>query len=111
MAECPSGVHPARICRYVFNEPDSNSGADGIADALEWPAALRFGFSFMAIVPLAKVSSKGSSNRNGTATDGYQLLGDATEQLSMKLGQTLGGLLNATSVLKLACNTLGFESY
>lgn len=25
-----------------------------------------------------------------------QLLGDATEQLSMKLGQTLGGLLNAT---------------
>jgi Ca2+/H+ antiporter len=25
-----------------------------------------------------------------------KLLGDATEQVSMKLGQTLGGLLNAT---------------
>jgi hypothetical protein len=27
-----------------------------------------------------------------------KLLGDATEQLSMKMGQTLGGLLNATWV-------------
>nr|XP_019013551.1 calcium/proton exchanger [Kwoniella pini CBS 10737]OCF52332.1 calcium/proton exchanger [Kwoniella pini CBS 10737] len=49
-----------------------------IADLLHWPAAARFATSFLAIVPLAK------------------LLGDSTEQLSMKLGQTLGGLLNAT---------------
>ncbi|KAG8746849.1 hypothetical protein FRC10_003371 [Ceratobasidium sp. 414] len=44
----------------------------------EWDAGLRFAFSFVAIIPLAK------------------LLGDATEQLSMRLGQTLGGLLNAS---------------
>ncbi|KAK6902957.1 calcium/proton exchanger [Kwoniella mangroviensis CBS 8507] len=49
-----------------------------IADLLHWSAAARFATSFLAIVPLAK------------------LLGDSTEQLSMKLGQTLGGLLNAT---------------
>ncbi|CAD6569592.1 MAG: hypothetical protein TREMPRED_005322 [Tremellales sp. Tagirdzhanova-0007] len=49
-----------------------------VADALGWPAAARFAASFLAIVPLAK------------------LLGDCTEQLSMRLGQTLGGLLNAT---------------
>ncbi|GFZ46108.1 Vacuolar Ca(2+)/H(+) exchanger [Saitozyma sp. JCM 24511] len=49
-----------------------------VAEALGWPAAARFSVSFLAIIPLAK------------------LLGDATEQLSMKLGQTLGGLLNAT---------------
>ncbi|WWD15937.1 calcium/proton exchanger [Kwoniella shandongensis] len=49
-----------------------------IADALHWSAVARFSTSFLAIVPLAK------------------LLGDSTEQLSLKLGQTLGGLLNAT---------------
>ncbi|RXK39512.1 calcium/proton exchanger [Tremella mesenterica] len=49
-----------------------------IADKLEWPATWRFALSFLAIVPLAK------------------LLGDSTEQLSIKVGQTLGGLLNAT---------------
>lgn len=49
-----------------------------IAEALHWSAVARFSVSFIAIVPLAK------------------LLGDATEQVSMKLGQTLGGLLNAT---------------
>lgn len=43
-----------------------------------WPASYRFITSFLAIIPLAK------------------LLGDATEQLSMKMGQTLGGLLNAS---------------
>nr|XP_031862781.1 calcium/proton exchanger [Kwoniella shandongensis]KAA5529853.1 calcium/proton exchanger [Kwoniella shandongensis] len=48
------------------------------ADALHWSAVARFSTSFLAIVPLAK------------------LLGDSTEQLSLKLGQTLGGLLNAT---------------
>ncbi|WVQ71678.1 calcium/proton exchanger [Cryptococcus sp. DSM 104548] len=49
-----------------------------ISESLEWSAGARFATSFLAIVPLAK------------------LLGDSTEQLSMKLGQTLGGLLNAT---------------
>ncbi|WVO20756.1 calcium/proton exchanger [Cryptococcus decagattii] len=48
------------------------------AEGFAWSAAARFTTSFLAIVPLAK------------------LLGDSTEQLSMKLGQTLGGLLNAT---------------
>ncbi|KAI0672865.1 calcium/proton exchanger [Trametes maxima] len=45
---------------------------------LNWDAALRFVFSFVAIMPLAA------------------LLGTATEQLSLKLGQTLSGLLNAS---------------
>ncbi|GMK59950.1 hypothetical protein CspeluHIS016_0901670 [Cutaneotrichosporon spelunceum] len=49
-----------------------------VAEAMEWSAVKRFVTSFIAIVPLAK------------------LLGDATEQLSMKMGQTTGGLLNAT---------------
>jgi len=44
----------------------------------QWDAGVRFGLSFMAIVPLAR------------------LLGEATDQLSIKLGQTLGGLLNAS---------------
>ncbi|KIP12345.1 hypothetical protein PHLGIDRAFT_113821 [Phlebiopsis gigantea 11061_1 CR5-6] len=43
-----------------------------------WDAALRFSFSFIAIMPLAA------------------LLGTATEQLSFRLGQTLSGLLNAS---------------
>lgn len=51
---------------------------DHVAEQLGWSAPIRFSLSFLAIVPLAK------------------LLGDATEQLSMKLGQTVGGLLNAT---------------
>ncbi|KAF7292833.1 Vacuolar calcium ion transporter [Mycena indigotica] len=49
-----------------------------IAYYLHLDAALRFSFSFIAIIPLAK------------------LLGDATEQMSAKLGQTLAGLLNAS---------------
>jgi len=49
-----------------------------ISHNLGWDAALRFSFSFIAIIPLAK------------------LLGVATEQLSLKLGQTLSGLLNAS---------------
>jgi Ca2+:H+ antiporter len=48
------------------------------AHYLNWDAPLRFGFSFVAIIPLAK------------------LLGDATEQMSLSLGDTLAGLLNAT---------------
>ncbi|KAL1709697.1 Sodium/calcium exchanger protein-domain-containing protein [Schizophyllum commune] len=49
-----------------------------ISHHLNWDAALRFVFSFIAIVPLAK------------------LLGDATDQMSSQLGQTLAGLLNAS---------------
>ncbi|KAF7322319.1 Vacuolar calcium ion transporter [Mycena chlorophos] len=49
-----------------------------IAPHLNWDAALRFSFSFLAIIPLAK------------------LLGEATDQMSSKLGQTLAGLLNAS---------------
>ncbi|KAF8844815.1 Calcium/proton exchanger [Paxillus ammoniavirescens] len=49
-----------------------------ISHNLGWDSALRFSFSFVAIVPLAK------------------LLGEATEQMSVKLGQTLSGLLNAS---------------
>ncbi|KAK7467605.1 hypothetical protein VKT23_004658 [Stygiomarasmius scandens] len=49
-----------------------------ISHKLDWDAALRFSFSFIAIIPLAK------------------LLGTATEQMSGKLGQTLAGLMNAS---------------
>ncbi|EPT04113.1 hypothetical protein FOMPIDRAFT_1022179 [Fomitopsis schrenkii] len=49
-----------------------------VAEHLEWDAAYRFSFSFIAIMPLAA------------------LLGTATEQMSLKLGQTLSGLLNAS---------------
>ncbi|KAF9649010.1 calcium/proton exchanger [Thelephora ganbajun] len=49
-----------------------------VSHHLDWDAALRFSFSFIAIMPLAK------------------LLGVATDQLSLKLGQTLSGLLNAS---------------
>lgn len=45
---------------------------------VNWPATVKFIISFLSIIPLAA------------------LLGDATEQVSMSLGQTLGGLLNAT---------------
>lgn len=49
-----------------------------IAGALGWNPTAVFILNFLAIVPLAS------------------LLSFATEQLSAKLGQTLGGLLNAT---------------
>lgn len=48
------------------------------AELLHWGPLAVFGLNFLAIVPLAK------------------LLGDATEQVSIRLGPTLGGLLNAT---------------
>ncbi|KAI0287782.1 Calcium/proton exchanger [Russula brevipes] len=48
------------------------------AHHLNWDAPLRFGFSFVAIIPLAK------------------LLGDATLEMSLSLGPTLAGLLSAT---------------
>ncbi|OAX39380.1 calcium/proton exchanger [Rhizopogon vinicolor AM-OR11-026] len=49
-----------------------------VSHFLNWDAGLRFLFSFIAIVPLAK------------------LLGEATEQMSVKLGDTMSGLLNAS---------------
>ena len=49
-----------------------------IAGALEWSPTAVFLLNFFAIIPLAA------------------LLSFATEELSAKLGQTLGGLLNAT---------------
>lgn len=49
-----------------------------ISHFLHWNEKLIFVFSFLAIIPLAK------------------LLGDATEQVAIKLGDTLGGLLNAS---------------
>jgi len=50
----------------------------GIAHFLNWDAGLRFGFNFLAIIPLAR------------------LLGVATDQLSVPLGEAWAGLLNAT---------------
>jgi len=49
-----------------------------IAGILDWNPTVVFILNFFAIVPLAAV------------------LSFATEEISMKLGQTLGGLLNAT---------------
>ncbi|EIW87437.1 calcium proton exchanger [Coniophora puteana RWD-64-598 SS2] len=49
-----------------------------VSHNLGWNVGLRFSFSFLAIVPLAK------------------LLGEATDQLSVKVGGTLSGLLNAS---------------
>lgn len=48
------------------------------SQSLGWGQVATFGLCFLAIIPLAK------------------LLGEATEQLSCSVGQTLGGLLNAT---------------
>lgn len=45
---------------------------------LGWGAKYDFIISFLSIIPLAA------------------LLGDATEQCALRLGQTVGGLLNAT---------------
>ncbi|KAG2060067.1 calcium/proton exchanger [Suillus hirtellus] len=49
-----------------------------ISHNMNWDVGLVFRFSFMAIVPLSK------------------LLGEATDQLSVKLGETMSGLLNAS---------------
>ena len=49
-----------------------------IAGLLEWSPVLQFTLNFVAIIPLAS------------------LLAFATEELAVPLGQTLGGLLNAT---------------
>ena len=49
-----------------------------VAGALGWPAEAIFVLNFMAIIPLAA------------------LLSFATEELSLKVGETIGGLMNAT---------------
>jgi Ca2+:H+ antiporter len=49
-----------------------------VAGALEWSAATVFVLNFLAIMPLAS------------------LLSFATEELAATMGQTLGGLMNAT---------------
>lgn len=48
------------------------------AGILEWGAGTVFTLNFLAIIPLAAI------------------LSFATEEISVKLGETLGGLLNAT---------------
>lgn len=49
-----------------------------IADKLHWSPVARFTLNFLAIIPLAS------------------LLSFATEELALKIGETLGGLLNAS---------------
>merc|ERR1719424_483942 len=49
-----------------------------VAGVAEWSAIARFGFNFIAIIPLASI------------------LGLATESLASHTGQMIGGLLNAT---------------
>lgn len=49
-----------------------------VAGVLEWSATAVFTLNFFAIIPLAAI------------------LSFATEEISVRLGETLGGLLNAT---------------
>lgn len=60
---------------------------------LHWGASWTFIISFIAIVPLASVRLNVLLNFGvGHLTiQAKQMLGDATEQCSMKVGQTLGG--------------------
>lgn len=58
---------------------------------------LIFVFCFLAIIPLAQVRCLSHfQTRTGRSSSDLQLLGFATEELSMRVGQTLAGLLNAT---------------
>lgn len=57
-------------------------------------APLARGGSFRDLFPRDRSLGQGESSRQVRADE--ELLGDSTEQLSMRLGQTLGGLLNAT---------------
>ncbi|KAI5450118.1 hypothetical protein NCC49_003745 [Naganishia albida] len=74
---------PLQSARYLFFSSWMNVLLVAVPLALacnfvNWPQQIKFVISFVSIIPLAK------------------LLGDATEQLSMSLGQTLAGILNAT---------------
>jgi hypothetical protein len=53
--------------------------------------------TFLAIIPLAKVITS-SLFSSCIALSHYQLLAYATDELSIRVGQTLAGLLNATLV-------------
>lgn len=67
-----------------------------ISHFLDLDAALRFTFSFLAIVPLAKVCVLYAPSGTTSHSSLVQLLGDATEQMSLSMGQTIAGLLNAS---------------
>lgn len=63
-----------------------------VAGELHWEATAVFGLNFVAIIPLAS------------------LLSFATEELAATMGQTLGGLMNATfgnAVELIVCYSLG----
>ena len=54
--------------------------------------------SFMAIIPLAKVRTMPAHTCNEADRTVAQMLAFATDELSMRVGQTLAGLMNATLV-------------
>lgn len=97
MAEPPGRFHPTCICRYVHQLTPGRYQAD--EDQLKvWD-----GLPLSGSVSRSWLSSRWRRYENTLSLIIYtrrqahhQLLGDATEQLSMKLGQTVGGLLNAT---------------
>lgn len=66
-----------------------------IAGVSEWSPTLVFTLNFLAIVPLAAI------------------LSFATEEISSKLGETLGGLLNATfgNAVELIVSTISWQCY
>ena len=69
------------------------------AHYLNWDAPVQFVLSFVAIIPLARVCSmmlRLFHNLSARVLIATQLVGIATEELSLFLGQTLAGLLNAT---------------
>ncbi|TRM58585.1 Sodium/calcium exchanger protein-domain-containing protein [Schizophyllum amplum] len=74
----PPRTFKQKATAFFKAEGEPSWAASFISHHIHWDAALRFSFSFIAIIPLAK------------------LLGDATDQMSSKLGQTLAGLLNAS---------------
>ncbi|KAJ9092464.1 hypothetical protein QFC20_007351 [Naganishia adeliensis] len=79
----PKAFSPLQSTRYLFFSSWMNILLLSVPVALacnfvSWPQQIKFVISFISIVPLAK------------------LLGDATEQLSMSMGQTIAGILNAT---------------
>lgn len=76
-------MHP-RLCRLLIAKSDYVNvllifvPLGLVAGAMEWGPVTVFVLNFLAIIPLAAC------------------LSFATEELSLKLGEALGGLLNAT---------------
>ncbi len=66
-----------------------------------WDAPLRFASSFVAMIPLGKVRAGRSCQVKlfSRSRGPCQLLGDATEQMALSLGETLAGLLFAIVTL------------